>query len=53
LSNKLHRYTTHQHDNIAQLSASKNFSDITMETSQVKQTIVDLTERTDALRRYL
>lgn len=24
-----------------------------METSQIKQSIVDLTERTDALRRYL
>jgi hypothetical protein len=27
--------------------------DVTMETSQIKQTIADLAERTAALRRYL
>jgi hypothetical protein len=27
--------------------------DAKMETTQIKQTIVDLTERTEALRRYL
>jgi hypothetical protein len=28
-------------------------SDTSMETSQITQTIADLTERSDALRRYL
>jgi hypothetical protein len=49
---KLLRCTTVRHDKIAPFSAT-GFLEAAMETSQIKQSIVDLTERTDALRRYL
>jgi hypothetical protein len=49
LSSKSHHWAPARRDKIAAFSARISL----METSQIKQTIVDLAERADALRRYL
>ena len=49
LSSKLRRCVEPLHDKIARFCAMG----FLMETSQLKQSIVELAERTDALRRYL